>query len=654
MKKKLIAICFVLISFCEAGAQRFDSVINFASDNNPIEKIYFQFDKDFYTAGETIWFKAYLFTNNYPNSTSSNFYVRLTNCKGEMIESKRYPVVNSGVRGDFSIPDSLPSGYYYIQGYTASLLNMDREFVYSKKIYIGDSVCAETGKDSKAVDISLRFFPEGGNLIDGISTVVAFKGVDPDEKPVNVTGVLKTDEGVTITSFSSYHDGIGKLVFRPKAGRKYYAEVQTGSGEMKFWLPDVHVSGVSLKVENEKGGKKFQLSYKNQHSNPPGEMMFIAKLNNEIIYEKEIIFEGYNTIIGHLLTDSLPSGILHFTLFYAGKPIAERLSFVDNAEYRGQCEIILSNSGTNEAKNSLELIFPDTLGRNISISVTSVGDCSIAEDNNIFSSLLLSNYLNGYIHNPAYYFGTRSDSASLALDNLLLTHKWSRNSLKKVSGDQVPEKKYQDNYLITISGIVSDVLHTKPVEKGKLSILISSGDSALYSYEIPVGKRGEFVIDSLLIFGQSRIFYVYNDEKGKEKPVVIKFDNDDLSWVFGASGFENSEISAAGLYNREYYESGGEKGNINKADVNVKVLDSVTVTAKPKRQLDILNEQYTSELFDSGGEIRIDNINSPPVDKAMNALNFLLNRIHTIGVQYGTLVNRKNFSIQDFKEKNNN
>src|SRR5690606_15279533 len=123
-----------------------------------------------------------------------------------------------------------------------------------------------------------------------------------------------------------------KLVFRPKAGRKYYAEVQTGSGEMKFWLPDVHVSGVSLKVENEKGGKKFQLSYKNQHSNPPGEMMFIAKLNNEIIYEKEISFEGYNTIIGHLLTDSLPSGILHFTLFYAGKPIAERLSFVDNAE----------------------------------------------------------------------------------------------------------------------------------------------------------------------------------------------------------------------------------------------------------------------------------------------------------------------------------
>ncbi|MBL7725311.1 MAG: hypothetical protein JNK27_14280 [Chitinophagaceae bacterium] len=651
MKRVFIVKSILLLSLFRTTAQNVNSIPQTITNNYPVEKIYFHFDKDHYKAGETIWFKAYLYTNNNPNSSSSNFYIHFADSKGEVIESKRYPIENAAVKGDISIPDSISPGNYYIHGYTASLLNRGREFIQSKRIYIGDSSCIELRGNNFEKGISLQFFPEGGSLVDGIPNVMAFKASNQDGSPVKIKGEIRADEGVLITTFSSYQYGIGKLIFKPKAGRKYYADVQTADGKTRYALPAVLDSGVTLKVENGKGEKKFTLSHKSLHNIPPADLLLSVKLNNDVVYEREIFFDGYSSVIGHLITDSLPSGILRFTLFSSGKPVAERLSFVDNGEYRSQCEIELKKSVLNETEDTIELIFPDTLQRNISISVSDVGNCNTPSNDNIYSHFLLTSYLKEYVFNPSYYFESDSDSVSMTLDNLLLTHKWDRYSQEKTPGNQLQEKKYNDSYLINISGQVNDGLLNKPVGDGVLDVLISSGDSALYSYSIQVNGGGKFLIDSLLIFGQSKIFYTYTDKKGKEKPVLIKLDTDELTETLNNAKFEISSEIFGNLNTGFKYKYGNESKDDKKDNFAVKILDSVVIAAKPKRKLDIINEKYTSELFSTGGKIKIDNINSPPVDKAMNALDFVLNRIPTIGVQYGTLVNRKNFSIQDFKEK---
>jgi hypothetical protein len=72
---------------------------------------------------------------------------------------------------------------------------------------------------SETEPASIRFYPESGVMIDGILTVVGFKANGKGGTPVDVTGLIKTDDGTTITSFSSNHDGIGKLQFKPKAGK---------------------------------------------------------------------------------------------------------------------------------------------------------------------------------------------------------------------------------------------------------------------------------------------------------------------------------------------------------------------------------------------------------------------------------------------------
>lgn len=649
MKRVFIVKSILLLSLFKTAAQNVNSIHQNVTNNYPVEKIYFHFDKDNYKAGETIWFKAYLYTNNNPNSSSSNFYIHFTDSKGEVIESKRYPIENAAAKGDISIPDSISPGNYYIYGYTASLLNQGRESIHFERIYIGDSSCFELKGNDLGKDISLQFFPEGGCLVEGIPNIIAFKANNQDGTPVNVNGKIRTDQGVLITTFSSHHYGIGKFILKPKTGSNYYADVQTADGTMTFALPVVFDSGVALRVENGKGEKKFTLSHKSRDNISPADLFLSVKLNNDIVYEKDIFFDGYSSVIGHLITDSLPSGILHFTLFSSGKPVAERLSFVDNGEYRSQCEIELKRSVLNETDNAIELIFPDTLLRNISIAISDLGNCSTVNSDNIYSRFLLTSYLKEYVYNPSYYFEPDNDSVNIALDNLLLTHKWDRYSPEKIPENQLHEKKYSDGYLINISGLITDVLLSKPVGNGVLDVLISSGDSALYSYSIQVNGEGKFLIDSLLIFEQSKIFYTYTDKKGKEKPVVVKLDKDELSEIFNNAKLVFLSGIPGNLNTGVKYDN--ERKDDKNDDFAVKMLDSVVVAAKPKRKLDIMNEKYTSELFSTGGKIKIDNINSPPVDKAMNALDFVLNRISTIGVQYGTLVNRKNYSIQDFKEK---
>src|SRR4051812_22400174 len=85
---------------------------------NPIEKTYIQFDKEFYVSGETIFFKAYLYTEGKPSALSNNFYLQFTDSRGGIISSKKYPVQGATAKGSIQIPDSLPQGNYFVRAVT--------------------------------------------------------------------------------------------------------------------------------------------------------------------------------------------------------------------------------------------------------------------------------------------------------------------------------------------------------------------------------------------------------------------------------------------------------------------------------------------------------------------------------------------------------
>ncbi len=652
-KQRGLLIILVLISASLfSHAQKIDSVLNALSASLPVEKIYIHYDKEYYVAGETIWFKAYLYNEGKPGGISSNLYVQFVDANGQLISSGRYPVMGAVTKGSIVIPDSLPQGNYYIRAVTPNMLNGDEEFIYKKNLFIYRPSAAAAAGVKPQQTVSLQFFPESGYLIDGILTVVGFKANDQWGVPVEAHGIIKTDDGTTVAPFHSYHDGIGKVQFKPIAGKKYTAELETTAGKRIFSLPEVQTSGINLKIQDEKGGKKFQLSRGSKEKEKFETVLLVVQINNHVVNEFEITFEDYPSVIGHILTDSLPSGILHFTVFTMDRlPVAERLSFVDNGEYKGHASIVpVTTSLDKRASNSLELNFSDSLQFSCSVSIVDMSGGNFGDEDNIWSRFLLTSDLKGYIYNPAWYFNQRGDSVKQALDNLMLTHGWSRFNWTKLFAGQYPQQKYIDQDLIAISGKVVDERNKQPLSYGQLNVLLEAADSSQQTIELPVDEKGRFARDSMFFTGNSKLFYGYLDKNGKLKPGVVEMDTDSLSYIINRVP-KNLEIFAGiknplSLFNKE--EIDNRIGFVkSENDEKVKELANVNIQAKSsKKPVDVVNEKYTTGVFRAPGKVTLDNINEPANDRAMNVVDYIKNRIPQLTLQGGTFVNRKNFSLQ--------
>lgn len=649
MKSSFLTSLTVLLSVFQLNAQKMDSALNVMAAQFQPEKVYIHYDKEDYVAGETIWFKAYLYSNGKPSAASNNFYVQLTDSKGNIVTTKKYPVFGAAAKGNIDLPDSLPQGNYYMRALTPGMLNYEEEFIYKKNIFIFRPSAGSSATAKVPSNVSLKFFPESGNLVDGILTVVGFKAVDQSGTPVDINGIIRSEDGTTIASFKTSHDGIGKVQFKPQVGKKYVGEVETDAGKRSYPLPEVLPAGISLKVQDEKGGKKFQLSRSVKEKARFETLIVIADINNQLVYEQEINFEDYPSVIGHLVTDSLPSGILHFTVFDKnGAPLAERLTFVDNLEYRATADIALVKAGTTKrAENAVELNFPEAIQRSLSVSVIDLSYPGSGDKENIYSRFLLSSDLKGYIYNPAWYFVNQDDSTKLALDNLMLTHGWSRYNWTKILSGNFPAITYKDHEMIRISGKAMDEKDKDALTNGTLSFYVEGEDSTSQNLQATITQDGRFSMDSVAFTGKAKFFYAYTDKQGKSKGARIHLDDNLLEKKIHLipAGIGESTVSRPGTdLSKEEIESRSRYAR-SKLD-NIKELEKVVVEVKSnKKPIDAVNEKYTSGVFREPGKVNIDNINEPANDKSMNVVDYVKNRIQQIEIQGGKFVNRKNISL---------
>jgi hypothetical protein len=648
----LILLVSLLLTTHHLQAQKIESALKVMATQHAAEKLYIHYDKEYYVAGETIWLKAYLYSDGKPSSISSNFYLQLTDSKGKLIASKKYPIMGAVAKGNIDLPDTLAQGNYYIRAFTPYMLNNDEALVYKKNIYIFNPIAVPVRETIPVPVVSLQFFPESGHMVDGMLTVVAFKASDQFGNPVTVNGLIKTEEGTTIVPFKTYHDGIGRIQFKPQSGKKYSAEVELKTGPRSYPLPDVVPAGINLKIQDEKGGKLFQLARSEKDKEKYDVLNLIVHMNNRIVYENEIAFEDYPSVKGHLVTDSLPSGILHFTVFdKEGMPLAERLAFVNNREYMSESAIEVTKLGAGKREeNIFELSFPDIMQRSASVSIIAAQPGSFNRSDNIYSRFLLTGDLKGYVHDPGYYFSKQSDSVQLALDNLMLTHGWSRFTWKKILAGEFPQKNITDGHLLNISGIVREAngADKNPVSGGRLNIYTEAEDSTTQNYDIPVDAQGRFVMDSMIFLGKTKMYYVYSNSQGKTRPGFVFLDQSPLKNVVEMIperiSANTGTIDPATLQNNE--EIAQRSRYVKTRLDEVKMLERVTVRATThKKPIDVVNEKYTSGVFRTMGKENLDNINEPGNDRSMNALDYIKNRIQQLQIQNGRLVNRKNFSL---------
>jgi hypothetical protein len=323
----------------------------------------------------------------------------------------------------------------------------------------------------------------------------------------------------------------------------------------------------------------------------------IGQMQHHVVFKKTFK-EDKDEITGIIPADKLSSGVLHLTVFNKdGLPLAERLTFVDNKEYIQQGDILLDTLDFSQrGKNLFTLSLNDTVRGSFSISVTDPAfDLMPVRQDNIFSGLLLTSDLKGYVHNPAYYFSATNDSVQNALDLVMMTNGWRRFKWDDLLKNTLPEKKYSDPSYITLSGKINLEDLKKPFADKNLLMFIVSAASGKNMQMLHTDAEGRFSQDSVIFFGNARI--LFTDIKGKKSRFIdVRLDGDSLHKTYILPNVFLQNYSANKLLS-----SASGKKIMDEYDAIMKaeglLLEGVTVKGRKKTALEELEEKYVSSLF---------------------------------------------------------
>jgi uncharacterized protein YfaS (alpha-2-macroglobulin family) len=141
-------------------------MINGIGENKPIEKLYVQTDKPYYTLGDTIRLKAYLLNADYLTLTnhSGMLYVELNDQQGKSIKRLMLPVPDGLAWCDIALDErDIPHGSYTLRAYTNWMRNFGEDYIYKKDIYVSPAignatlVKANFKQDGSKVETALKF-----------------------------------------------------------------------------------------------------------------------------------------------------------------------------------------------------------------------------------------------------------------------------------------------------------------------------------------------------------------------------------------------------------------------------------------------------------------------------------------------------------------
>jgi hypothetical protein len=179
---------------------------------------------------------------------------------GTLLKHCVQPVYQSSANGDFSIPLEYKDHAVYVKAYTRWMLNFDSSFLYRKAVQVVQSKPSLKEKNT-TLKTAIQFLPEGGDLVEGIESKIAFKAVISDGKPATVQGVIVGKSGTQVTQFKTVHDGMGVFTLEPKAGETYTAKWKDAMGNnYQTVLPAAKQTGVTLQIALQSSFRAFTIT----------------------------------------------------------------------------------------------------------------------------------------------------------------------------------------------------------------------------------------------------------------------------------------------------------------------------------------------------------------------------------------------------------
>lgn len=424
-------------------------------------------------------------------------------------------------------------------------------------------------------DFDVKFFPEGGALINIPHQNVAFKAQGADGFSKEIEGFLFNSKGDTLTNFRSEHNGMGIFTMNPVNNETYYVTVRTNDSITKrFDLPAIEPKGISIAMSHYKQEIRYEIQ-KTEATEWPQKLFLLAHTRGKLAILQPI---NPKRTFGKMNDSLFTEGITHFMLIdEQGNALSERLIFVpDHKPNQWQITADQPTYGKRE-KVSLQIAAKDNEGNPVegtfSVSITdrkSIQPDSLAD--NILSNLLLTSDLKGYVEDPAYYFLNQDARTLRSIDYLMMTHGWRRHKMENVL--RTPSLNFT-NYIEkgqTISGRIMGFFGAN-VKKGPICVLAPKYNIIATT---ETDEKGQFIVNTS--FRDSTTFLVQARTKKGFAGVDILMDPPQYPVATHKAPYFNGATTFMEDYlmntRDQYYMEGG---------MRVYNLKEVTVTAKRER-----------------------------------------------------------------------
>ena len=531
MRTYILLFCALLMA-CGSMANNpeLESINNNLDFNT--EKIYLLCDRETYTRYDDIWFSIFLVDaqTNIRELGLRNVYVELIGPADTIVLRNLILSVHGMGYGDFKLNKDMPVGKYYIRAYTNYQKNFGDQFIFKKAILINeiydthqkhehaiDSMLNLSSQAAVEPEVNIQFFPECGQLVNGVNDKLAFIATDQFGRGYDFEGAYFNASGDFLDSVHTLKNGLGEFFLFPEDNESYYLKIN--GSDKKYELPEnrgkLHFaylgsteSGLRLRLIDYTDTLKSQPLYLVNFTG--GQVNAFVKLNFDTKYKQ------FNFPLIHC-----KNGINQFTITDQNfRPLIERLIFVQK-EIKPQVVSAL-NFDTVSPRQKTVLKLKHPLANRLSVASLSVSYSDLDVKTEPFSQTIESYFLaqselKGKIENPSYYFNNIDTTSQYKLDLLMRTHGWRKYAWNDYKSRK-PDLTHEKDYGIDVKGHARKFIINRHIIGGKATLMFL--ETPFRMFDAATDSLGQFQFNDLFFTDTSKVVVLVKNKRNKNNTEI--------------------------------------------------------------------------------------------------------------------------------------
>lgn len=307
-----------------------------------------------------------------------------------------------------------------------SMINKNFHFLAESTLSIGvghSAIWHTPNKTAKRV----RFFPEGGYLVEGIQSKVGLEIIGMDGSTSQVSAVIYRNE-IPIDTIQTDEYGMAITDVLPTSNSKLILKIQSGNKLTNFEFPPILSSGVTLQVNTAVLNNKLPIILK---STGKGKYHIVIHNFKEAFGVYTSNFLDKSTTKIQVSLDEVPKGLATITVLNdTGAPVAERMFY---AHYNQKSDVSIITDKqiyTNGQPINLSLATESlATATNINgvISIACVNSSQINRKN--FTDIESYVYINHNISQLVKGLSGLNENDSSLIEKTLLIKGWRRYNI---------------------------------------------------------------------------------------------------------------------------------------------------------------------------------------------------------------------------------